>query len=105
MKEITPAELHKWREEGVAHQLIDIREEHEVITGNIGGTHIPMAEVINRRAELKSDMPVVIHCRSGKRSSALVYALEQKFHLPNLYSLKGGILAWAKEVDPGVAVN
>jgi rhodanese-related sulfurtransferase len=42
---------------------------------------------------------VVIHCRSGKRSSDILLWLEKNRGLDNLYNLKGGILAWAKEID------
>ncbi len=105
MKEITPAELLRWRTEGITHQLIDIREEHEVAAGDMGGRHIPMGEVFNRLEELRRDIPVVVHCRSGKRSAALVYSLEQKFNMTNLLSLNGGILAWSKEVDPGITIS
>jgi rhodanese-related sulfurtransferase len=105
MKEITPAALLRWRSEGISHQLVDIREEHEVAAGHIGGQHIPMGEVFSQLEELRSDIPVVFHCRSGKRSAALVYSLEQKFGMTNLLSLKGGILAWSKEVDPGITIS
>ncbi|MDZ4823448.1 MAG: rhodanese-like domain-containing protein [Flavobacteriales bacterium] len=103
MKEITPLQLHQWRESAQPHQLIDIREEHEVLACSIGGEHIPMAEVLNHKDKIRTDVDVVFHCRSGKRSAAMVYTLEKKWRLKNLYSLKGGITAWAEEVDKTLA--
>jgi len=42
-------------------------------------------------------------CRSGKRSAAAIMQLEQ-MGFTNLYNLKGGILAWADEIDPTINV-
>ena len=103
MKEISTSELSKWRIENLPHQLIDVREVHEVLTCTIGGQHIPMAEVAKHIDEIRKDIPVVIHCRSGKRSAAVAHSLEQKFGFENLYSLRGGILAWIDEVDQTLA--
>jgi sulfur-carrier protein adenylyltransferase/sulfurtransferase len=46
---------------------------------------------------------VVIHCRSGKRSADAIRALEEKFGYDNLYNLKGGILAYADQIDNSLA--
>jgi rhodanese-related sulfurtransferase len=45
---------------------------------------------------------VVIHCRSGVRSARAVRTLEAAGYT-NLYSLRGGILAWQAEVQPELA--
>lgn len=104
MKEISVQELKAWRDEGKAHQLIDLREPHEVEVGHLGGQHIPMGDIIDRRAELQPDIPVVLQCRSGGRSAAVLSALEQKFGMDNLYNLAGGAQAWSAEIDPTVEV-
>ena len=93
MKSISPADLRNWKETGKEFQLIDIREDYEVADDSIGGHHIRMEEVIARVDELRKDIPVVIHCRSGRRSSAVVYSLEMQFKFDNLYTLEGGIVA------------
>lgn len=102
MKEVTPSELHFWKESGKRFQLIDVREEYEVAYCSIGGQHIPMSEIISHADILPSDIPVVFHCQSGKRSAAVVYALEHKLGKQNLYTLKGGVMAWGDQVDPGL---
>lgn len=99
MKEISPVELQKMREENIAHQLIDVREIHERDICCIHGEHIPMDEILDRVAEIRKDVPVIIHCRSGARAEAVVLTLEKKFKFSNLYNLSGGILAYAEEVD------
>lgn len=83
-------------------QIIDIREEHELMICSIKGIHIPMGEIMDRRNELRRDCPVVIHCRSGKRSAAVVHLLERKHHFTNVFTLQGGIMAWAEEIDPSL---
>jgi adenylyltransferase/sulfurtransferase len=102
VREIEPLEVARLRDEGRPFQLIDIREGYEVELCSIGGTHIPMGEVTQRLAELRRDVPVVVHCRSGARSAALVAALSARYGFDNLYSLRGGIMAWGREVDPGI---
>jgi adenylyltransferase/sulfurtransferase len=99
VKEISVQELKKMRDEGLAHQLIDVREEHEAEIASIEGLLIPMGDVMDRVEEINKDIPVVIHCRSGARSKAIVEALQNNFDFKNLYNLKGGILAWANEID------
>jgi adenylyltransferase/sulfurtransferase len=99
MKSINVQELNQWREENKPFQLIDIREIYEVEGGTIGGKHIPMDEVLSRTNELSKDIPVVLHCNSGRRSNAVAFALEHKFGFKNLYSLEGGISAWVAKID------
>jgi rhodanese-related sulfurtransferase len=65
----------------------------------LGGEHIPMAEVMDQAERIDKTKKVVIHCRSGKRSAAVIQALETKFGCTNLYNLQGGILAYADQVD------
>ena len=104
MKEVDVSELKQWRDQGTDHQLIDVRESHEFEAGNLGGTHIPMGEILDRLDDLRKDVPVVMQCRSGGRSAAVVSALESKFGMDNLYNLKGGAQAWAMHVDPSMEV-
>ncbi len=104
MNNISPAELKKMRDDRTPHQLIDVREIHEVEAGTIGGHHIPMAEIIERADEIRKDCAVVIHCRSGARSAAAITALEGQKDYSNLHNLTGGITAWAKDIDSSIEV-
>jgi adenylyltransferase/sulfurtransferase len=61
-----------------------------------------MNEVPDHIDEIAKDKPVVIHCRSGARSGRIVEYLESQ-GFDNLYNLKGGILAWADEIDPNMS--
>jgi rhodanese-related sulfurtransferase len=100
-RSISATEIYQWRKDGVSHQLIDIRESYEIETCTIGGTPIPMNEIAARTSEISRDIPVVIHCKSGKRSEAVVAFLE-RLGFNNVASLEGGILSWIDGVDPSL---
>jgi rhodanese-related sulfurtransferase len=102
MNEITVAELKSWKDQSKSFQLIDIREPEEIAVATIGGYSIPMDQITTRIGELRVDVPVIIHCNSGKRSSAVVYHLSTKFGMQNVFSLNGGLQAYAAEIDPSV---
>ncbi len=104
MSQISVQELKTLLDKGEDVQIIDIREIHEVDSGSIGGIHIPMASLIERSAEIRKDIPVVIHCKSGSRASAMVHMLRTEKALDNVVLLEGGIEAWAREIDPTVIV-
>ena len=98
MRCISVSELHNWRNSDHPHQLIDIREDHEVDIVCIDGEHIRMAEILENIEKIRKDVDVVIHCRSGARSGAVVQELTRQGY-ENVYNLSGGILAWIEEVD------
>jgi|SRR6185312_10095111 len=105
MNEISVAELKKMMDNHEDFQLIDVREEYEAEAANIGGKLIPMGTVMAHLDEISKDKKVVIHCRSGKRSATIIQALEQQQGYTNLYNLKGGIMAYAQEIDPTLVVS
>jgi sulfur-carrier protein adenylyltransferase/sulfurtransferase len=105
MKEITVLELKSMLDNKEDFQLIDVREEHEYEMANLGGELLPMAEAIQSADKINRNKKVVIHCRSGARSAAVIKQLESTSVFDNLYNLKGGIIAWANEIDPSKQVS
>lgn len=105
MKEITVQELKQMLDSQVDFQLIDVREPYENDMANLGGELIPMAEVPHNLDRISKTKKVVVHCRSGGRSGNIIQWLEKNHGFDNLYNLKGGILAWAKEIDPTLSVS
>lgn len=103
MKEITVKELKAMMDKKEDFQLIDVREEYEYDICQIGGALIPMGEINENIEKISRDKKVVVHCRSGKRSASVIHMLEQQHGFTNLYNLKGGILAWADEIDHSLA--
>lgn len=102
MKEVTVQELKELKDKGANFQLIDVREPHEVDICEIGGELIPQGDIPHNVDKISRDKQVIIHCRSGARSGNMVKWLETNHGFTNLYNLKGGILAWAKEIDPSM---
>ncbi|MDB5145827.1 MAG: rhodanese-like protein [Mucilaginibacter sp.] len=104
MKEITVLELKEKMDKGEDFQLIDVREDFEYEMSNLGGLLIPLGGILIEAEQIAKDKPVIVQCRSGKRSAAAIAQLEQQFGFTNLYNLKGGMLAWAEEIDPSIEV-
>jgi sulfur-carrier protein adenylyltransferase/sulfurtransferase len=103
MKEVTVTQLKEMMDNGEDFQLIDVREPHEVDIANIeGSTLIPLGEIPHKKDKIAQDKQVVIFCRSGARSGQAVSFLSHQLGADNLYNLKGGILAWADQIDPSV---
>ncbi|MEO9966540.1 MAG: molybdopterin-synthase adenylyltransferase MoeB [Reichenbachiella sp.] len=102
VKEITVEELSSWKVTKKDFQLVDVREGYEYEIANLGGQLIPLGEISSHVNDIRSDVDVVVHCRSGKRSADAILQLE-KLGFKNLYNLKGGILAWADQLDPEMA--
>ena len=95
MKEISVQELKEKMDNGEDFQLIDVREDFEYEMSYLGGVLIPLGGILIEAEQIAKDKPVIIQCRSGKRSAAAIMQLEQQFGFTNLYNLQGGILAWA----------
>ncbi|WP_134089690.1 rhodanese-like domain-containing protein [Olivibacter sp. XZL3] len=103
MKEITVEELKQKIDQNEDFQLIDVREEFEYETSNLNGKNIPLAQVLLEKDKISRDKPVIVHCRSGKRSAQAILMLEKEGYT-NLANLEGGILAWRDAFDPNMPV-
>jgi rhodanese-related sulfurtransferase len=103
MKEISVQELKQKIDHNEDFQLIDVRETFEYEMSNLDGLNIPLAGILIETDKIATDKPVIVQCRSGKRSAAAIMQLEQQ-GFDNLYNLKGGILAWQEAFDPNMPV-
>ncbi len=99
IKEITVKELKELMDNQADIQLIDVREPYEYDIVNIGAELIPLQTIEKHTSQISRTKKVVVHCRSGQRSADAIKLLEKSFDFDNLYNLKGGILAYAKEID------
>ena len=98
--QISVAELKRRRDAGEQPFVLDVREPWEFQVANLGGHLIPQGELPARLGELDKSQPIVVQCKSGGRSQNMAELLQkQGFQVENL---AGGILAWAKEIDPSV---
>src|ERR1700739_2667387 len=104
MKEITVQELQEKMDNHEDFQLIDVREDFEYEMSNLGGKLIPLGGILIEAEQIAKDKPVVVLCRTGRRSAAAIMQLEQQFGFTNLANLQGGIMAWSQEIDPSMQV-
>jgi rhodanese-related sulfurtransferase len=100
--EITPAEFVSRRDAGEDLVLLDVREPQELAVAALPGVvHIPMAEVPARLGELDRSREIVVLCRSGGRSLQVAHYLRHQ-GFARVANLSGGILRWARELDPSI---
>lgn len=88
--------------------LIDCRTPEERARARIDGdVFIPMDEITSRLDEIErlaDDRPIVVYCHSGRRSLQVAVWLRQHADFEAVWSLAGGINAWARTIDPNVPV-
>jgi rhodanese-related sulfurtransferase len=104
MKEITVQEFKQKIDNQEEFQLIDVREEHEYDICNLNGELMPVGEIFQQVERISKEKMVILYCRSGSRSMVVGKELEKRHGFTNLYNLKGGIIAYAREIDPGMPV-
>ncbi len=93
MKTITASELKKKLDKDQV-LLIDVREPTEHRSESIDGAClIPLGEISVEKLP-STQRPIVIHCRSGKRSADACAKLLVANPSLDISSLEGGIIAW-----------
>jgi molybdopterin/thiamine biosynthesis adenylyltransferase/rhodanese-related sulfurtransferase/molybdopterin converting factor small subunit len=100
--EITPRELEEKLRNGSKVVLLDVREPNEWEIAHMeGALLIPQGDLPARMNELNSADEIVVYCRGGTRSARAV-SLLRSAGFRRLKNLRGGINAWAQEVDPSM---
>ena len=85
-------------------KLIDVREPHELEISRLpNATNIPLGQLAARLSELDSAEDMVLFCKSGARSTRALELLTSA-GFKKVKNLKGGINAWAREVDKNLPV-
>ncbi|MHB1193199.1 MAG: molybdopterin-synthase adenylyltransferase MoeB [Longimicrobiales bacterium] len=104
--ELEPARVLRLLGGDAPPTLVDVRAPWEWQVGSLGsrGAHlVPLGELPGRMAEIPRGRAVVLYCRSGQRSLVAARRLLEAGYA-EVYNLQGGLLAWARDVDPGVDV-
>jgi sulfur-carrier protein adenylyltransferase/sulfurtransferase len=105
LPEISPLALQQALNAGKTWQIIDVREEYEFEICQIPAAQLmPLSQIDKFISQIDLDKPVVVYCHHGARSASAIRHLQQKYAYSNLYNLKGGIHAWAMEVDNAMEV-
>lgn len=103
---ITPAELRELLDSGQPLALIDVREPGEWAINRIEGAQLVPQSTINTGeglAKLPQDRMSVLYCKTGVRSAQALAALK-KAGFANAVHLQGGIVAWAKQMQPDMVM-
>ena len=80
-------------------KLLDVREPHELqISALPNAVNIPLGQLAARLSELDSADDMVVFCKAGTRSARALELLASA-GFKKVKNLKGGINAWAREVD------
>ncbi len=78
--------------------FIDVRTPEEYNEGHIpGALFIPLQELEHRYKEIPHDKPVLLICRSARRS-AQANLLLQQLGFSNTFSVKQGMAAWPEKI-------
>ncbi len=97
--EISASELAEQLKNSEPVRLIDVREPHELHISAIPQAElIPLGSLASRMHELDSAEAFVLMCKSGTRSARALELLAGA-GFRKLKNLRGGINAWATEVD------
>ena len=106
VRQLSPADLKARLDNGDNLFILDVREPHEWEISNLshlGAVLIPKGDVVARVDELDSNAEIVVQCRSGGRSAAIIRELAPR-GFSNLWNLDGGINRWAREIDSSLPV-
>jgi molybdopterin/thiamine biosynthesis adenylyltransferase/rhodanese-related sulfurtransferase len=101
--DITASELSE-RLKGSRIKLLDVREPHELEISTLqDAVNIPLGMLAGRLSDLDTAEEMVILCKSGTRSTrALELLVSAGFK--KVKNLKGGINAWADEIDKSLPI-
>jgi molybdopterin/thiamine biosynthesis adenylyltransferase/rhodanese-related sulfurtransferase/molybdopterin converting factor small subunit len=102
VEEITAIELKRRLDAGEELEMVDVREPHEWAICRIDGARsVPLSALSERLHEFDSSRTYVMQCKVGGRSAMAIQQL-QKAGFRRLLNLRGGVTAWAREVDPAM---
>jgi sulfur-carrier protein adenylyltransferase/sulfurtransferase len=103
---ITPQELRALLDSGKKLALIDVREPVEWDINHIDGAQLIPKSLISSGeglARLPHDRKAVLYCKTGVRSAEALAAVK-KAGFSDAVHLQGGIVAWAKQMQPDMVM-
>lgn len=93
--DVTVEELHSLMNGETAINLIDVRNPDEYEEDNLGGTLIPLGDLLDSLEELEplKGQDIYIYCRSGARSAKAKQMLINE-GFTKVHNVTGGIMAY-----------
>jgi len=102
--DIEAVQLAEQLDQGQPIHLLDVREPHELEISRLDGADlIPLGQLAARLSELDSAEEMVVFCKGGTRSARALELLASA-GFRKVKNLKGGINAWARQVDPSMPI-
>ena len=75
-------------------QIIDVREKFAYENPIKNSDWIPASKILISIKQIKTDIPVILYCRTGVDSFCLANILHMEYNFTNIYNLKAGIEAF-----------
>jgi rhodanese-related sulfurtransferase len=101
--EMSVTDLAALRQAGAPHAVLDVREPWETALCLIPDSlTIPLGSLPTQLERVPSEQPLVVVCHHGGRSMQAVMWLRAQGY-ENAINLRGGVDAWARQVDPTMA--
>jgi adenylyltransferase/sulfurtransferase len=103
---VTPRELREMLDSGRKIALIDVRESVEWDINHIAGAELVPKSAIDAGdglAKLPHDRTPVLYCKTGVRSAEALAAVK-KAGFSDALHLQGGIVAWARQLEPDMVM-
>jgi len=102
--EIDVHTLDEMRRSGLPVTILDVREPGEIAICRFQDSiNIPMNTIPERLDKVPSGGTLVVVCHLGMRSQQVAVWLRQQGY-DNAVNLRGGIDAWARQVDRSIPV-
>ncbi|MEZ4768164.1 MAG: rhodanese-like domain-containing protein [Caldilineales bacterium] len=74
--------------------IVDVREPREFERAHVPGARsLPLPEILGGPVDLPDDRPIVLTCRTGRRSARAARSLHSQGYL-DVSILRGGLVAW-----------
>ncbi len=91
IKSISSTEMNTLISNHPETMVIDVREKNELVNHPFEGLNIPMSKFHTDWKKIQMNGPVVVVCRTGRRSREAIQWLRQQGYQENIYNLEGGV--------------
>jgi len=100
-RNVSVAEAKAMIESNPSLLILDVSSEGEYAQGHMkGAINIPLSDLPGRIGEFDVNSPILVYCRTGRRSAQACSALVER-GFTKVHNMEGGLLAW---VDSGYPV-
>lgn len=103
--ELSPRDLQALMRDDPTLDIVDIREKFELAMGALPNVrHAWAGQLLRGETPLDPSRTTVLVCKVGERSAYIASRLLKDGYGGKLFNLKGGMNAWATDIDPSLAL-